>query len=175
MSKEFLNNNLKFEKTQKDNSYDAYSQSKPYMLTEINNYTNKNILKTKNILIPTKLKNNRFDSYNSKKGITLNINFIKSLVIKPDAMSFDGYLCKRKKTTINYLLNKTKINENKKMLEENILFKYPYPLLEYLSNRKVKNKSRQLITDMLRARFNVLSIEQKKEMQYKPIKSLIFL
>ena len=173
MIKEFLNNNLKFEKTQKDNSYDAYSQSKPYMLTEINNYTNKNILKTKNILIPTKLKNNRFDSYNSKKGITLNINFIKSLVIKPDAMPFDGYLCKRKKTTINYLLNKTKINENKKMLEENILFKYPYPLLEYLSNRKVKNKSRQLITDMLRARFNVLSIEQKKEMQYKPTKSLI--
>ena len=37
------------------------------------------------------------------------------------------------------------VKENKKLLEENILFKCPYPLIKYLSNRKVKNKSRQLI------------------------------
>ena len=70
-------------------------------------------------------------------------------------------------------MNKTKVKENKKLLEENILFKCPYPLIKYLSNRKVKNKSRQLITDILRAKFNDLSIKQKKEMQYKPTKSLI--
>ena len=164
MRDEIKNNNLLFEKNKKDNSHDTYSQSKSYILTEINNYNNKSFSKTKNILIPTKLINNRFDNYNSKNCKTLNIKFIKSLITKPEAIPFDGYLCKRKKPTINYLLNKTKVKENKKLLEENIL---------YLSNRKVKNKSRQLITDILRAKFNDLSIKQKKEMQYKPTKSLI--
>ena len=173
MRDEIQNNNLLFEKNKKDNSHDTYSQSKSYILTEINNYNNKSFSKTKNILIPTKLINNRFDNYNSKNCKTLNIKFIKSLITKPDAIPFDGYLCKRKKPTINYLLNKTKVKENKKLLEENILFKCPYPLIKYLSNRKVKNKSRQLITDILRAKFNDLSIKQKKEMQYKPTKSLI--
>ena len=173
MRDEIKNNNLLFEKNKKDNSHDTYSQSKSYILTEINNYNNKSFSKTKNILIPTKLINNRFDNYNSKNCKTLNIKFIKSLITKPEAIPFDGYLCKRKKPTINYLLNKTKVKENKKLLEENILFKCPYPLIKYLSNRKVKNKSRQLITDILRAKFNDLSIKQKKEMQYKPIKSLI--
>lgn len=173
MRDEIKNNNLLFEKNKKDNSHDTYSQSKSYILTEINNYNNKSFSKTKNILIPTKLINNRFDNYNSKNCKTLNIKFIKSLITKPDAIPFDGYLCKRKKPTINYLLNKTKVKENKKLLEENILFKCPYPLIKYLSNRKVKNKSRQLITDILRAKFNDLSIKQKKEMQYKTTKSLI--
>ena len=173
MRDEIKNNNLLFEKNKKDNSHDTYSQSKSYILTEINNYNNKSFSKTKNILIPTKLINNRFDNYNSKNCKTLNIKFIKSLITKPEAIPFDGYLCKRKKPTINYLLNKTKVKENKKLLEENILFKCPYPLIKYLSNRKVKNKSRQLITDILRAKFNDLSIKQKKEMQYKPNKSLI--
>ena len=173
MRDEIQNNNLLLEKNKKDNSHDTYSQSKSYILTEINNYNNKSFSKTKNILIPTKLINNRFDNYNSKNCKTLNIKFIKSLITKPEAIPFDGYLCKRKKPTINYLLNKTKVKENKKLLEENILFKCPYPLIKYLSNRKVKNKSRQLITDMLRAKFNDLSIKQKKEMQYKTTKSLI--
>ena len=173
MRDEIKNNNLLFEKNKKDNSHDTYSQSKSYILTEINNYNNKSFSKTKNILIPTKLINNRFDNYNSKNCKTLNIKFIKSLIRKPEAIPFDGYLCKRKKPTINYLLNKTKVKENKKLLEENILFKCPYPLIKYLSNRKVKNKSRQLITDILRAKFNDLSIKQKKEMQYKTTKSLI--
>ncbi len=173
MRDEIQISNLLFEKNKKDNSHDTYSQSKSYILTEINNYNNKSFSKTKNILIPTKLINNRFDNYNSKNCKTLNIKFIKSLITKPEAIPFDGYLCKRKKPTINYLLNKTKVKENKKLLEENILFKCPYPLIKYLSNRKVKNKSRQLITDILRAKFNDLSIKQKKEMQYKPIKSLI--
>ena len=173
MRDEIQNNNLLFEKNKKDNSHDTYSQSKSYILTEINNYNNKSFSKTKNILIPTKLINNRFNNYNSKNCKTLNIKFIKSLITKPEAIPFDGYLCKRKKPTINYLLNKTKVKENKKLLEENILFKCPYPLIKYLSNRKVKNKSRQLITDILRAKFNDLSIKQKKEMQYKPTKSLI--
>ena len=173
MRDEIQNNNLLFEKNKKDKSHDTYSQSKSYILTEINNYNNKSFSKTKNILIPTKLINNRFDNYNSKNCKTLNIKFIKSLITKPEAIPFDGYLCKRKKPTINYLLNKTKVKENKKLLEENILFKCSYPLIKYLSNRKVKNKSRQLITDILRAKFNDLSIKQKKEMQYKPTKSLI--
>ena len=173
MRDEIQNNNLLFEKNKKDNSHDTYSQSKSYILTEINNYNNKSFSKTKNILIPTKLINNRFDNYNSKNCKTLNIKFIKSLITKPEAIPFDGYLCKRKKPTINYLLNKTKVKENKKLLEENILFKCPYPLIKYLSNRKVKNKSRQLIIDILRAKFNDLSIKQKKEMQYKTTKSLI--
>lgn len=173
MDDQFQINNLIFKKTKKDNSNEISSQLKSYMLTEINDYNNKSIVKTKNLLIPTKIINNQFANDESKKEEKLNINFIKSLIKKPEALIYDGYICKRKKPTINYLLNKSKSRDNKKILEENTLFKYPYPLLKNISNRKVKNKSRQLITAILGAQFNDLSVEQKKEMQYRPNKSLI--
>jgi hypothetical protein len=173
MNEEFQFNNLIFEKPQKDNSFDIYSQFKSYDMTGINDYKNKTTFKPKNLLISTKSSINQFHNENKKKEQKLNINFIKSLIKKPDAMLYDGYLCRRKKPTINYLLNKTKSKENKKIIEENLLFKHPYPLLKYLSNRKLKNKSRFLITGILGAEFNDLSLEQKKEIEYKPDKSLI--
>ena len=99
------------------------------------------------------------------------MNFIKSLIKKPDEILYDGYLCNRKKPSINYLLNKTKTKENSKFLEENILFKKPYPLIRYLSNRKIPNKSRQLITDILSAELNN-SFYYKT--QKPPIKYIIY-
>ena len=173
MDDQFQINNLIFKKTKKDNSNEISSELKPYMLTGINDYNNKGIVKPKNLLIPTKIINNQLANDESKKEEKLNINFIRSLIKKPEAIIYDGYICKRKKPTINYLLNKSKSRDNKKILEENSLFKYPYPLLKNISNRKVKNKSRQLITAILGAQFNDLSVEQKKEMLYKPNKSLI--
>ena len=173
MNEEFQFNNLIFEKPQKDNSFDIYSQFKSYDMTGINDCKNKTTFKPKNLLISTKSSINQFHNENKKKEQKLNINFIKSLIKKPDAILYDGYLCRRKKPTINYLLNKTKSKENKKIIEENLLFKHPYPLLKYLSNRKLKNKSRFLITGILGAEFNDLSLEQKKEIEYKPDKSLI--
>ena len=46
------------------------------------------------------------------------------------------------------------------MLEKNILFKSPYPLIKFLSNRKLYNNSSSLITELLDNDSSKLSKEQ---------------
>ena len=168
MEEESKINNLTYNISKDEKSYELYTQMKPFDVTEISEYKSK-----KNLLLSNALSNYKYNNDKNKRREIPKISFIKSLIKKPDDLLFDGYLCKRKKPTINYLLNKTKTKENIKSLEENKLFKNPYPLLKYLSNRKVPNKSRYLITGMLSAEFNDLSVLQKIEMKYKPNKSLI--
>ena len=155
-----------------DNSLDLHPHFKSYNLSGISDYKNKKNFKDKNLLKPNCLLNNIYNEENNDMENT-KISFIKNLIKKPDDLLYDGYLCIRKKPTINYLLKKTKTKENAKLIEENILFKNPYPLLNYLSNRKLPNKSRQLITGILSAEISDLSIGQKIVMKYKPSKSFI--
>ena len=173
LEEEFKFNSINYPKFNQDNSNDLFSNLKSYDITEIREYKNKKKIKEKIISKQKTTLNNEINNCYSKTAEKPRMSFIKSLIKVPDKIIFDGYLCKRKKPTINYLLKKARSKENKKLLEENILFKNPYPLIKYLSNRKVPNKSRQLITDILSAEFNKLSIEQKKEIKYKPPKSLI--
>ena len=173
MDEEFKNNDLNTRYSIKDNSYNIYPQLKSYGLTEITDYNNKSNLKEKNLLLSNIFSNNKFDINRHRKKEKSKISFIKSLIKKQDDMLYDGYICMRKKPTINYLLNKTKTQEDKKLLEENILFQNPYPLIKCLSNRKILNKSNQLLSGILSSEFNDLSIVQKKEMLYKPKKHLI--
>ena len=173
MEEDYKINSLNFSKTKQDNHNDFHLKLKAYDLTEIKDYKNKRYAKDKILLNSNNLKYNRLNNEREKNIENLRLNFIKDLIRKPENMLYDGYLCMRKKPTINYLLKKTKGKENTKLLEENILFKHPYPLINYLSNRKVPNKSKQLITNILSSEFNELSIEQRKEMKYKPSKSLV--
>ena len=102
------------------------------------------------------------------------LDFIRSLIKKPeDRKIYDGYACFRKKPTINYLLRKFDKRENKTIFEEQKLCKKPYPLIKFLSNRKSPNRSKHLITDMLSAEFNELSIQQKNDIKYKNYKKPI--
>ena len=166
-------NNKKILKYKQIKSLDIFSNIQSYDLTGINDYKFKKNFDDKNLLIKmNEILNNNNNVKNEKKEKE-RMNFIKGLIKKPDEILYDGYLCNRKKPSINYLLNKTKTKENSKFLEENILFKKPYPLIRYLSNRKIPNKSRQLITDILSAELNNLSVVQKIEMKYKPKKKLI--
>ena len=173
MEEDYKINSLNFPRTKQDNHNNFYLNLKAYDLTEIKDYKNKRYFMDKNFLNPNNLKNNLINNEKEKNRENLRISFIKGLIRKPENMLYDGYLCLRKKPTINYLLKKTKTRENKKLLEENILFKHPYPLINYLSNRKVPNKSKKLITDILSSEFNDLSIEQKKGMKYKSDKSFV--
>lgn len=162
-------NNIFCKTTKNNNSYDIYSQLKSY---DLNEYKQKKNFDRQKLLKQNRL-TNTFDNGTNKNKEVNQINYIRSLIKKPGDMIYDGYLCVRKKPTINYLLKKVRAKENVKLLEENILFKHPYPLLKYLSNRKVPNKSMKLITGILSAELNDLTIEQKLEMKYKPRKSLI--
>ena len=173
MNEDFKINNENYQISKYDTSVKIYSELKSYDITGINGYNNKNHINKKKILNSKQLSNNHLNNGTNKDLELTKINYIKSMIKRPDNMLYDGYLCERKKPTINYLLNKTKNKENTKFIEENKLFKNPYPLLKNLSNRKVPNKSRKLITGILSAEFNDLSVEQKIEMKYKPNKSLI--
>jgi len=149
-----------------------FSNLKSYDITEIKAYKIKKNIKEKLLSKQKDILNDEINNCH-KTEEKPRMSFIKSLIKEPEKIFFDGYLRKRKKPAINYLLKKVNTKENKKLLEENMLFKNPYPLIKYLSNRKMQNKSRQLITDILSAELNKLSVEQKMEMKYKPSKSLI--
>jgi len=149
-----------------------FSNLKSYDITEIKAYKIKKNIKEKLLSKQKDILNDEINNCH-KTEEKPRMSFIKSLIKEPEKIFFDEYLRKRKKPAINYLLKKVNTKENKKLLEENMLFKNPYPLIKYLSNRKMQNKSRQLITDILSAELNKLSVEQKMEMKYKPSKSLI--
>ena len=149
-----------------------FSNLKSYDITEIKAYKIKKNIKEKLLSKQKDILNDEINNCHITEEKP-RMSFIKSLIKEPEKIFFDEYLRKRKKPAINYLLKMANTKENKKLLEENMLFKNPYPLIKYLSNRKMQNKSRQLITDILSAELNKLSVEQKMEMKYKPSKSLI--
>ena len=149
-----------------------FSNLKSYDITEIKAYKIKKNIKEKLLSKQKDILNDEINNCH-KTEEKPKMSFIKSLIKEPEKIFFDEYLRKRKKPAINYLLKKVNTKKKKKLLEENMLFKNPYPLIKYLSNRKMQNKSRQLITDILSAELNKLSVEQKMEMKYKPSKSLI--
>ena len=169
---EFKFNDINFPKLNQDNSDELFSNLKSYDITEIKAYKNRKNIKEKLLSKQKEILNDEINNCH-KTAEKPRMSFIKSLIKEPEKIFFDEYLRKRKKPAINYLLKMANTKENKKLLEENMLFKNPYPLIKYLSNRKMPNKSRQLITDILSAELNKLSIEQKMEMKYKPSKSLI--
>ena len=89
------------------------------------------------------------------------IKFIKKLLTPTiKTYIFDGYAVNRKKFSFRELINKVSKKEKKEMFEKNILFKSPYPLIKFLSNRKLYNNSSSLITELLDYDSSKLTKEQ---------------
>lgn len=177
-----ITNNLSSTNNNSNNPNENYQQINSYNITGLNDINNKTEFQNDDVKLPSD--NNPKYSYmdESPKPILTEPNeknekliFIRSLIKRnEDQKLYDGYACFRKRPTINYLLKKFDKRENKVKFEDQKLCKKPYPLIKFLSNRKSPNHSKHLITDMLSAEFNELSIQQKNDIKYgkykKPIK-----
>jgi len=84
----------------------------------------------------------------------------KLLDISTNNYTYDGYAVKRKKYSFYELIGKVGVKENKKSIEFNHLFKIPFPLLQFLSNRKIYNNSSSLIINLLNNDISKLLKEQ---------------
>ena len=86
---------------------------------------------------------------------------IKQL-LKPKLKNFiyDGYAVKRKKYSYRELIEKVSKNENGECIEKNKLFKNTYPLIKFLSNKKLFNNSSSLLIDLLNNDTSKLSKKQ---------------
>ena len=84
----------------------------------------------------------------------------KLLDISTNNYTYDGYAVKRKKYSFYELIGKVGVKENRKSIENNHLFKIPFPLLQFLSNRKIYNNSSSLIINLLNNDISKLLKEQ---------------
>ena len=140
-------------------------------LNEISEYNtflkgknNISLIKRKN---KAKIKTIEKDLFLTQNNITKNIyqsknKYIKDLIAHPAIknLTFDGYAVNRKKYSFKELINKVSKKEKEVCLEKNILFKKPYPLLKFLSNRKLYNNSSSLLTELLDNDSSKLTKEQ---------------
>ena len=166
MDENSLINNLNSSNNNTSSSNGNLKKINSYNITGINDFNNKNELQSNDIL---SLDNNPKYNYITETPKPMltepyekneKLVFISNLIKKPeDQKIYDGYACFRKKPNINYLLRKFDKRENKVKFEEQKLCKKPYPLIKFLSNRKSPNHSKHLITNMLSAEFNELSIQ----------------
>ena len=109
----------------------------------INKKTNNSFFKRKNNNDNNKLFLTQNNSQNNNLENSINknkrkINYIINLLnpaIYDDI--FDGYAVTRKKYSFEELIKKVGQKEKKECLEKNKLFKNPYPLIKFLSNRKL--------------------------------------
>ena len=132
------------------NESEINQSKKPNISFETNTSTNFN---------PYKNRNYSHDKY---EKINLVKNILNKPLIKPQ---YDGYAVLRKKFTIEYLLQKSLEKEEKTIFEENKLCKNNYPLIKFLSNRKIQNNSNNLLFQTLNIDNNDLTIFEKKEIK----------
>ena len=97
-----------------------------------------------------------------KNKSKIKIKYIKDLLLNPTEKKviFDGYAVFRKKYSYHELIKKVSQKENRECLEKNKLFKNPFPLIKFLSNRKLYNNSNSLITDLLNNDISKITREQ---------------
>ena len=115
----------------------------------------------------TKILKNKIINNEMNDKIELIKNMIKSHSIK---QPYDGYAIKSKKFTIDYLLQKSIEKENKAIFEKNNLCKANYPLIKFLSNRRMKNKTKKLLLQMLNTEYGELTKEEKNTIKYESYK-----
>ena len=115
----------------------------------------------------TKILKNKIINNEMNDKIELIKNMIKNHSIK---QPYDGYAIKSKKFTIEYLLQKSIEKENKAIFEKNNLCKTNYPLIKFLSNRKMKNRTKKLLLQMLNTEYGELTKEEKNTIKYESYK-----
>ena len=133
-------------------------------------YNNKQMRKNSNTLDPNsnnKILKNKIINGEMNDKIELIKNMIKKHSVK---QPYDGYAIKCKKFTIEYLLQKSIEKENKAIFEKNNLCKSNYPLIKFLSNRRMKNKTKKLLLQMLNTEYGELTKEEKNTIKYESYK-----
>ena len=115
----------------------------------------------------TKILKNKIINNEMNDKIELIKNMIKNNSIK---QPYDGYAIKRKKFTIEYLLQKSIEKENKAIFEKNNLCKANYPLIKFLSNRRMKNRTKKLLLQMLNTEYGELTKEERNTIKYESYK-----
>ena len=115
----------------------------------------------------TKILKNKIINNEMNDKIELIKNMIKNNSIK---QPYDGYAIKRKKFTIEYLLQKSIEKENKAIFEKNNLCKANYPLIKFLSNRRMKNRTKKFLLQMLNTDYGELTKEEKNTIKYESYK-----
>ena len=144
-------------------------------------FKNTNILfkNSSNITGLTKINNNSNINQNYefiKKTKTINhnsdkINLIRKMINKPlIKLPYDGFAIQYNKCTVEALLQKTCENEKVSLFEKNKLCKNNYPLIKFLSNRKNKNNTKELLIEILNTEFGELSKAQENIIKYKRYK-----
>lgn len=118
-----------------------------------------------NINKTPKNKNINFDK---KEKINLVIRLMEEPLTK---LPFDGFAILSKKYTTEYLLHKSCEKEQKAIFEKNKLFKNNFPLIEILSNRKMKNKNKKMLIQMLTTGYGELTESQKQAIKSEIYKS----
>jgi hypothetical protein len=129
----------------------------------------KNLVRSNSLTIP---ENNcrktdiNFYSTLKKEEKIKYINDLITNAFKTD--SFDGMALKRKKISIGELINQFDITNNNKpkKFEENKICKIPYPLINYLTNRKLENNSSNLLTKILTKENKILTKKQELIIKY---------
>ena len=115
----------------------------------------------------TKILKNKIINNEMNDKIELIKKMIKNNSIK---QPYDGYAIKRKKFTIEYLLQKSIEKENKAIFEKNNLCKTNYPLIKFLSNRRMKNRTKKFLLQMLNTDYGELTKEEKNTIKYESYK-----
>jgi hypothetical protein len=107
------------------------------------------------------LTQNNSQTNSEKSAEKKRMEHIKKLLnISANNFTYDGYAVKRKKNSFYELIGKVGGKENRKSIENNHLFKIPFPLLQFLSNRKIYNNSSSLIINLLNNDISKLLKEQ---------------
>ena len=131
-----------------------------------NDYNIKPIKKTKIIFKPINNEESEKKSINNKSKD--KVKLIKSILNEPSIKQpYDGLAVQMKKDTTEYLLKKSCEKEKKVIFEKNKLLKSNYPLIAFLSNRKVNNNTSKLIRQILNTTYGKLKKSSKSNEKNK--------
>jgi len=105
--------------------------------------------------------------FHTKRNKKIHYNLKKKFKIPKETLIYDGYALTKKKFSYDKLIRKITEKENKECIEKNKLFKKPYPLIKFLSNRKMYNNTSNLLIELLNNDFSKLSKAQLNIIKYK--------
>ena len=163
-----LRSNLSLTDTRRDKNYFSnYSNITGLFLPKFKKETDKGSLINSNS--DSFIKNNRKTDNNfyNKLQADEKINYINKLIkncMKKDI--FDNMAVRRKKISISELIHQFDVTNKTQKFEDNKIFKVPYPLLYFISNRKFENNSSNLLRKILTKENNLISKNQELTIKY---------
>ena len=149
----FKNKNQKQEEEDNQKQKQKYNSHLKYLNID-SSYSQNIISKSKSTLYQSLPKNEK-------------IKYIQQKLMKNSTEKdpFDSLAVKRKSYSLGFLIHQYDIEEKSKCIEENKIFKVPYPLIYCISNRKVGNNSPNLLEKIITTENRKLSKKQEIEIK----------